>query len=596
MTHIATMRYLFLILSIMLSAGTYAQKQIIKPGDDATNYKLKIVTSKESINEVPVADLKGNIIIMQWWDRGCHYSKEDLKSFNGYYKKYGNEVSFYAVSNDPLSSIEKFKERNNYKFTFCQDAAKLENKFFPHTAAGHLVIINRKGICLHHGSFNLSKPLLDTLIAKDHLPSESQKYSIDSYKLKQFRNEFEEYQKSMDSYSQTGFKLEPYNSSIKNETFSYSGSKYYYGYNQPIYNIYRDGLFLKDAHIIISDSLKRKLSAVDTSSLYLVGFNLRKENQFSKVNYRKVFKTYLDSAFGLSTNLITKKEEIIIVTKINEGTNITKTDYIWINEIKGDSMILHDYNAQNLVDQLNSNFPILFYSKVVKQDRYNMHLLLNKDSSNKVQIVNQLKEQGIDSKILQKKVQFLQFLPEKDARSVIYMHTKQNKNIFKAGYKIGLGRSYNDYTDENYQGNKTVAFKSGLFTQIKLNNYLSFQPEINYQTSGCKGNYAKFRMHSITTPINILLTTSQQKPLGFYVKGGGYYSYNFAGKVEGQNLSFGNAIEKNKFGWTWGLGFWLGNNGTIELSFNRSLSNILKNSTIGNVKEKMWILTKVYYF
>ena len=91
------MRKLFLILLLLYSAGVKAQQQEIKPGDDASQYKLKIVTSKESIREQPVSDVKGNIIIMYWWDMGCHYSKNDLKSFNAYYKKYGNEVSFYAV-------------------------------------------------------------------------------------------------------------------------------------------------------------------------------------------------------------------------------------------------------------------------------------------------------------------------------------------------------------------------------------------------------------------------------------------------------------------------------------------------------------------
>jgi hypothetical protein len=105
--------------------------------------------------------------------------------------------------------------------------------------------------------------------------------------------------------------------------------------------------------------------------------------------------------------------------------------------------------------------------------------------------------------------------------------------------------------------------------QMKLNNYLSVQPSLNYLTTGCKGDYASFRLHSLNVPLNILLTTSQQKPIGIYAKGGGYYSRYFAGRVQGQNLKFDEDIEKNIFGWSWGVGFWLGNNGTVELTFNK---------------------------
>ena len=589
------MRKVFLILLLLYSAGAYAQQQEIKPGDDASPYKLKIVTSKESVKEMPVAEIKGNIIIMYWWDRGCHYSKNDLKSFNAYYKKYGNEVSFYAVSDDDLSFIEKFKEKTNYQFSFCRDAAKLDNKFFPYTAMGHMVIINRKGICLHHGPFFLSNTILDTLIAKDQLPLKLQSSADERFKLKQFRNEFEEYKKTMDSYTQTGFKLEPYNSSIGNG-ISYHSGKFFYGFNQSVYNIYREGLFLKDACIIISDSLKKKLSAKDTTNLYLVGFNLRKNNPFSRTHYLKVFKSYLDSAFGLSTELIKKKAEIILVTKINEGTNIKKTDYNRMFDFSGDTMFFNSYNAQSIIDHLNSNFPVLFHNGVIKQDQYDVKLILNKDIINKEQIVDQLKDQGIDSKIIPKKIQYLEFLPENEDRTVNYIHTKQKRNILKLGFNAGLGKSFYNYQDESYHGNKTFAFKSGLFAQIRFKNYLSLQPGISYLKSGCEGSYAKFRMHSITTPVNILLTTSQQKPLGLYLKGGGYFSYNFSGKVEGQNLNFDNDIEKNIFGLSYGFGLWLGNNGSIEFTYNRGISAIIKNSSIGDIHEKMWFITKVFYF
>ena len=134
----------------------------------------------------------------------------------------------------------------------------------------------------------------------------------------------------------------------------------------------------------------------------------------------------MDSAFGLSTKLIKKKEEIISVTKINEGANITKTNSIWKNETWGDTIILNNCNSQNLVDHLNNNFPFLFFSTATKQIKYDMSLVLNKNSTSKEQIVQLLNKQGIDSKIRNKNVPYLKYLPENDA------HRQQYIDVFKS--------------------------------------------------------------------------------------------------------------------------------------------------------------------
>jgi peroxiredoxin len=510
------MKKVLFILLFPISYCLYAQQMEIKPGDSAVKYKLKIVTSKESVKAISVADLNGKIIVLQWFNIYCQGSTDILKSLNNYYKKYGKEVSFYAVSPNTLNSIMKFKEKNFYDFLFCSDAGKLDNKYFPYTAEAHTVIINRKGICLHHGLFNLTDAVLDTLIKSDSLPFLSQKESMESYKLKQFRNEFEEYRKAMDSYSQTGFKLKPYKSNSLIDWKHGTDGKDYYGYNQSIYTIYRDGLLLKDDQIIISDTLNRKLSSMDTSNLYNVGFNIRKDNPYSNYHYQKVFKTYLDSAFGLNTVLLKKRVAV--------------------------------------------------------------------------------NEQGAVSKGGKKKIQCLEFLPEREKRSVTCFQITQKKNILKAGFKIGLGGSKYVYNNDQYQGKNILALNAGLFTQIRLNNFLSLQSGINYQTNGSRGNYAKLRLHNLNTPINLMFTTSQQKPLGLFMKLGGYYSYNFSGNVKGQDLSYSKAIEKNLFGWTYSLGFWLGDKVAYEFSYNRGLSNIIKNSAFGDVKEKIWMLTEIYCF
>jgi peroxiredoxin len=147
------MRELFISVLFVFASVVNAQTSEIKPGDNASHYKLRVVTSKETTVGTLVSDLKGNIIVMQWWDRNCHGSKEILKSLNSFHIRYSNKILFYAVSNDPLPAIEKFRAKNKYTFSFCQDAAKLGNKYFPYTAKAHLVIINR----FNTSNFSLKK-------------------------------------------------------------------------------------------------------------------------------------------------------------------------------------------------------------------------------------------------------------------------------------------------------------------------------------------------------------------------------------------------------------------------------------------------------
>ena len=227
---------------IFAGYGIYAQE--IKIGDDASDYKLKIILENGKIEEKPVSSFNDEILILHWWDLYCSGSKELLKNYNNFYKIYSDKISFYAVSDDYLKSILKYKDKMNYSFSFCSDESKLKNKFFPYTASTHMAIIDRNGKCIYHGSVNLSNELLDSLVLKGRLPVQLEKEAKENYEQKQFMDNFEEFKNDYTKYYQTGFKIEPYNSKIK-YNWNKSDGKYFYGYNMPIYEIYKMGLILK---------------------------------------------------------------------------------------------------------------------------------------------------------------------------------------------------------------------------------------------------------------------------------------------------------------------------------------------------------------
>lgn len=579
-----SIRSTVLFICITLTFNVFAQQKEIRIGDDASHYRLKVVTSKNKIEEKPIADLKGSIIIMQWMTNGCSGSKVQLKEMNSYYKKYSNDVSFYAIVDDPISMITSFKAKNNYTFNFCQDKGKMENKFFYFTAGSHMVIINRQGICLYRGSPSiLSSDVVDTLIARDHLSTVFQKNAINSFNLKEYSYGFEEYTSSIERYDQTGFKLEPYKSSLIT-TSKFAKGKYFYGYNLPVYSIYRDGLLLNDARISISDPLKQKLNSQDTSNLYMVGFNINKKSGYNN-RYRRVFKNYLDSAFGLTTKLTRNKEDVIVIRGINLQGNINRTtDYQGKSEVRMDTLLLKNVYLLNLAASLRNHLgPVIINTSGLDNIPYDIKLVLSKEITDKQEIVKQLNKQGIKAKVEQAKISSLEFLDENETSPVTYLHTRKKQTMLKFGYKIGYGKSQYVFGNKDYTGKKVFAFKGSLFAQMKLNNHLALQPEINYLSNGDKGNYATTRLHSINTPFNILLTTNQEHPIGLYIKAGAYYSCNFAGHTIGKDF---NTIEKNIFGSTYGFGVRVGGRTTLEFTYNRGLTNSIKDNTVGNVRER----------
>ncbi len=281
---------------------------------------------------------------------------------------------------------------------------------------------------------------------------------------------------------------------------------------------------------------------------------------------------------------------LFFLTNIIEGANIKRANgYSVTSQVKKDTMILENYTVNTLGKFLQNYVPsIQIGAKSANLNSYNLRLVL-KNLDSPQEILKQLNNQGVEAKIIQSEFQVLEFT-EIEPRPVNFFHTKPKQTTVKFGYNLGYGRGRHEFFEGDYESKKIMAFKLGFYSQIKLSNYLALKPEINYQTNGGKSNFANTRLHSIFTPLNLMLTTNQQSFFGIYIKGGGYYSYNFSGKVSGSNLNF-NSIERNVFGSAYGFGFRMGHK-TLDFSYNRGLSNTFKTGI--DVKERSRYVTLGY--
>ncbi len=148
--------------------------------------------------------------------------------------------------------------------------------------------------------------------------------------------------------------------------------------------------------------------------------------------------------------------------------------------------------------------------------------------------------------------------------------------FFRLGVKASVGGGSNIYPNEFYKAKAGYNGEAGLTSQIKLTKKLFLQPEVLYSYFECKHQDGNFRMHSVSTPISLLLSVEPEPSvdLRFFASFGGYFAYHFAGSVNKQTIDFTNDYDPLEGGLVYGLGFEF-NKVFLSVNFKNSLTNML---------------------
>lgn len=65
-------------------------------------------------NEINFKDLHGNVVFLNFWATWCPPCIAEMPSLNELYTDYKNKVRFVLVSNEKVSTVQKFMKKNNY--------------------------------------------------------------------------------------------------------------------------------------------------------------------------------------------------------------------------------------------------------------------------------------------------------------------------------------------------------------------------------------------------------------------------------------------------------------------------------------------------
>ncbi|MFW5656832.1 MAG: M20/M25/M40 family metallo-hydrolase [Bacteroidota bacterium] len=155
-------------------------------------------------------------------------------------------------------------------------------------------------------------------------------------------------------------------------------------------------------------------------------------------------------------------------------------------------------------------------------------------------------------------------------------------DAFIAGLRVNFGSGYHNYKDQFFQAKSLIAVETGFFAQVRLARHWRIQPEVVYELKGSESAFGNVRLHAVTVPVNVMLTTGD--PVGFqpmaFLMAGGYYSYNFAGSVEDNAADYEDLFTEDDYGFTVGAGVQMNK---IQMGFysKYGLQNISNTESFG---------------
>ena len=114
----------------------------LKTGDDAPDWNLSGLDGKN----VNLSSLKGKTVVLEFWFPGCAGCVSSIPFYNDFYKKYSNEICFYALefTNAKPASVNDYVNEMNIKYPVLHTAATV-SKAYCIRSAPTVVVIDKLG-------------------------------------------------------------------------------------------------------------------------------------------------------------------------------------------------------------------------------------------------------------------------------------------------------------------------------------------------------------------------------------------------------------------------------------------------------------------
>jgi len=160
-------RKLLIVILTLCILSCKKETKIAQVNKLAPNYTFKnILNSKE--NEISIRDLKGKIIILEFWATWCGPCLPAMKKLDHLQKDFKDEIEVITVSSENRERLEDFIKRSNTSLRIVSDSTHTTN--FKYNVIPHTIIIDKDGIvrAITHPK-NITKEVLNKLISNNEM-------------------------------------------------------------------------------------------------------------------------------------------------------------------------------------------------------------------------------------------------------------------------------------------------------------------------------------------------------------------------------------------------------------------------------------------
>lgn len=392
------MKNLLFVALVILTNSIFAQTFMAQTdppmlGKVCPNFSMAVITANGTEKNLSLSELRGKIIVMEFWATYCAPCILSLKHFDKLQAQFGDAVKFIAISEENRDKVDAFiVKRGNKNITYAMDWGRKLNGMFYHHFIPHTVVIDQEGVVRAFCSPDeIDQFVIGKLINREPV----------TFTMKH------EYQEA--SYTQATGVLQNYDEPIivkkaKNQLYKIELSTYKEGYasefikessteykfiNCPLTLIYQILYDQKTSRVILDVNDKTKY-AFENQNLYCLELNVP---DYLGKNIQEVGLQQLESLFPLKSKMETRMQKVFSIQKSDVQGAISSVDSTGIIQKGLTIKDLMNYLESNT--QLVNNLPVINDSGLLDNTLLDLDWFQNYPDS----IENRLKTLGLHGEV-----------------------------------------------------------------------------------------------------------------------------------------------------------------------------------------------------